>query len=167
MQNIRNTQDTRYNLSPTDESMIENMHRDLHASLSHYVNSANTKWDILVPFYLNSHRATLHSTITFSPFFLLHGREMIQLSHENLKSRVTGENLDHKRRLENMKTSFRTANKTFSKANRISHQNNKKLYGRKTKTRKFEVEDLVYLYNPTMKLCRSRIFLGSGQAPLM
>jgi len=71
--------------------MIERMHRDLHASLSHYVNSANTNWDILVPFYLKSHRATPHSTTGFSPLFLLHGREMIQPSHEDLKARVTGE----------------------------------------------------------------------------
>jgi len=115
--------------------MIESMHRDLHASLSHYVNSANTNWDILVPFYLKSHRATLHSSIIFIPLFLLHGREMIQPSHAELKSRVTGENPDHKRRLGNLKTSFKTAYKTVARANRISHQNNKKFYDRKTKTR--------------------------------
>jgi hypothetical protein len=91
---------------------------------------------------------------------------MIQPSHEDLKARVTGENLDHKCRLENLKTSFKTAYKTVAKANRGSHQNNKKLYDCKAKTRKFGVEVLVYLYNPAMKLCLSRKFLGRGQAPL-
>jgi len=92
---------------PQSNGMIERLHRDLHAGLSHYVNSANTNWDILVPFYPMSHRATPHSTTGFSPFFLLHGREMILPNHEGLKARVTGENLDHKRRLENLKTSLK------------------------------------------------------------
>ena len=60
-------------VSPTRGAALtifpERLHRDLHACLSHYVNSANTKWDILVPFYLMSHRAKPHSATGFSPFF--------------------------------------------------------------------------------------------------
>ena len=125
---------------PQSNGMIERVHRDLHAGLSHYVNSANTNWDTLVPFYLMSHRATPHSTTGFSPFFLLHGREMVLPSHDDLKARVTAENLDHKHRLENLKTSLKRAYKIVAKANRSSYQNNKKLNDRKAKTRKFEVE---------------------------
>jgi len=91
---IRKTHTTSYHQQ--SNGMIERVHRDLHAGLSHYVNSANTNWDTLVPFYLMSHRATPHSTTGFSPFFLLHGREMILPSHDVLKARVTGGNLDHK-----------------------------------------------------------------------
>jgi hypothetical protein len=112
-----------------------------------------------------AHRATLHSTTGFSPFFLLHGREMILHSHEDLKARVTEENLAHKRRLENLKTSLKSAYKTVAKANRSSHQNNKKLYDRKAKTRKFEVEELVYLYNPATKPGRSRKFYRPWAGP--
>ena len=90
---------------------------------------------------------------------------MILPSHEDLKAQVTGENLDHKRRVENLKTSLKTAYKTVAKANRSSHQNNKKLYDRKAKTRKFEVEELVYLYNPAMKPGRSRKFYRPWAGP--
>ena len=131
---ISKTHTTSYH--PQSNGMVEILHRALHTALSHYVNSANTNWDILVPFCLMAHRATPHSTTGFSPFFLLHGREMRLPSHEDLKSRVTGENLDHKRRLENLKTSLKTAYKTVAKANRSSHRNNKKLYDRKAKTTK-------------------------------
>ena len=116
--------------------MVERLHRDFYTALSHYVNSANTNWDILVLFCLMAHGTTPHSTNGFSPHFVLHGREMILPSHEDLKARVTGENLDHKRRLENLKTSLKTALKTVAKANRSSHQNNKKLFDRKAKTTK-------------------------------
>jgi len=160
---IRKTHTTSYH--PQSNGMIERLHRDLHAGLPHYVNSANTNWDIVVPFYLISHRATTHSTTGFIPFFLLHGGEIILPSHEDLKARVTGENLDHRRRLENLKTSLKTSHKTAAKANRSSHQNNKNLYDRKAKTRKFEVEDLVYLYNPNMKPDRSRKFYRPWAGP--
>jgi len=109
---IRKTHTTSYH--PKANGMIERVHRDLHANLSHYVNSANTNCDILIPFYLMSHRATPHSTTGFCPFFLLHGREMILPSHDDLKARVTRENLDHKHRLENLKTSLKTAYKTVA-----------------------------------------------------
>ena len=77
-----------------------------------------------------------------------------------LKARVTGETLDHKHRLQNLKTSLKSAYKTVAKANRKSHRNNRKLYDRKAKTRKFEIGELVYLYNPAMKLGPSRKFYG-------
>ena len=85
---------------------------------------------------------------------MLHGREIILHSHEDLKARVTGENLDHKRQLENLKISLKTAYTTVAKVNRSSRQN-KKLYSRKAKTRKSEVEESVYLYNPSTKPGRS------------
>jgi len=50
---IRKTHTTSYH--PRSNGMIERLHRDLHAGLTHSVNSANTNWDILVPFYLMSH----------------------------------------------------------------------------------------------------------------
>ena len=81
---------------PQYNGKIESFHRDLHAGLSHYVNSANTNCDILVPFYPISHPSKPHFTTGFSPLFLLCGREMIIYSHENLKDGVTGENPDHK-----------------------------------------------------------------------
>ena len=150
---------------PESNGMIEKLHRDLQAGLSHYVNSANTNWDILVQFYLMAHRAMPHSTTGFSPFFLLHGREMTLPSHDNLKARVTGENLDHKCRLENLKTGLQTAYKMVVKTNRNSHWNNKKLYDRKAKPRNFEVGELVYLYNPAMKPGRSWKFYRQWAGP--
>jgi len=122
---ILKTHTTSYH--PESKDIIERVHRDLHAGLSHYVNSTNTNWDILVPFYLMSRRASPHSTTGFSPFILLHGREMILHSHDDLKARITAENLDHKHRLENLKTSLKTAYETVAKANRNSHQTNKNL----------------------------------------
>ena len=89
---------------------------------------------------------------------------MILPSQDNLKARVSGENLDQKR-LKNLKTSLKTAYKSVAKANRMSHRNNKKLYDRKAKLRNFQIGELVYLFNPAMKPGRSRKFYRPWTGP--
>jgi len=130
--------------------VVERLHPSLHSGLSHYVNANHKNWDEVVPYYLMSHRATPHTTTGYSPFYLLYGREMFLPSTENLKARLPKYE-DKDQRLENMKSNLRLAYRLAARANRKLHLNNKRLYNRKTKPRGFEVQDLVYLYNPALK----------------
>ena len=90
---------------------------------------------------------------------------MILPSQENLKARVSGENRGQKQRLENLKTSLKTAYKSVAIENKRSHRNNKQQYDRKAKLRKFQVGELAYLYNPAMKPGRSRNFYRPWTGP--
>jgi transposase InsO family protein len=128
---------------PSSNGMIERFHRTLHTSLSHFVNSANNNWDLLIPFILIAYRETPNITTKYNPFYLLHGREMPLPTIENFKAKSSKENPSHNQRLENLKDSLRSAYKLARGANNRSHQNNKKYYDRKAKFRKFEVNDLV------------------------
>jgi len=74
-----------------------------------FVNSANKNWDVLFPFFLMAYIATLNSTTKYSPFYLLHGREMPIPTNENLKAKISKENSSHSQRLENLKASIRSA----------------------------------------------------------
>jgi transposase InsO family protein len=74
--------------------MVERLHCSLHSGLSHYVNASHKNWDEVVPYYLMSHRATPHTTTGYSPFYLLHGREMILPRTENLKARLPKDHTD-------------------------------------------------------------------------
>jgi len=76
------------------------------------------------------HRAIPHTTTGYSPFHLLHGREMVLPSTENLKARLHTDNKDEHHRLENMKSNLRLAYRLAAKANRKSHLSNKRLYDR-------------------------------------
>jgi len=138
---------------PSSNGMVERFHRSLHSGLSHYIDSANTNWDIVVPFYLMSYRATPNTTTGFGPYYLLHGREMALPNSDNLKAKLSKkkESLDQDCRLENLKSSLQLAYKAVKNANRQSHLNNKRLYDRKAKLRNFQLEDIVYLYNPARK----------------
>jgi len=57
------------------------------------------------------------------------------------------------------------AYKSVARANRSSHLRNKKLYDRKATQRRFETENLVYLYNPAIKPGLSRKFSKPWTGP--
>ena len=100
-------------LHPISNGQVERFHRSLHTGLSHYIDSLNTNWDLLTPFYLMAYRATPNTTTGHSPYYLLHGREMPLPGVENLKPKLPnkGENLNQHCRLKNLKASLRLAYK--------------------------------------------------------
>ena len=158
MQDIRNSPNTHFQFSPRINGVLDHWHKSLHAGLSHYINSTNTNWDTLVPFYLMSCHATPHSSTDFSPFYLLHGREMILPNSDNLKAQFPQDNPRRDKRLENLRSNLKLAYELVAKANKTSHYRNKRYYDRKTKLPNFDMNDLVYLYNPAKKPGLSRKF---------
>jgi hypothetical protein len=102
-----------------------------------------------------------------SYFFLLHGRGMTLPSRENLKLQLPKENFSPDQRLENLKSSLRMNYKLAAKANRKSHYNNKRLYDRKAKLRKFQVKDLVCLYYPARKPGLTKKFYSPSSGPFV
>jgi len=65
-----------------------------------------------------------------------------------------------------MKASLKLAYKLVAKANRKSHQNNKRLYDRRAKVRNFKENDLVYLYNPAKQPGLTQKFHKPWAGPL-
>ena len=78
---------------------------------------------------------------------------------------MSRETPDHHQRLENLKASLKAAYKYVNKSNKKSHQDNKRLYDRRAKLRKFKVGDIVYLYSPAMKPGLSRKFNKPWSGP--
>jgi hypothetical protein len=67
-----------------------------------------------------SYCGTTHAT-GYSPFYLLHGKEMDLPGNTHLKARLPTENTDQKLRLENLKSALNLAYKQVAKANKESH----------------------------------------------
>jgi len=67
---------------------VEIMYRTLHTALLHYLNQSHAGWRLKVPYVLIGYNSTPHSTTRYSPFFLLHGREMVSPANENLRAKV-------------------------------------------------------------------------------
>jgi hypothetical protein len=98
-----------------------------------------------------AYRATPNTVTGYSPYYLLHGREMTLTNSDNLKAKISTENTDQNSRLKNFQSSLKLAYQHAARANKKSYLNNKFWYDRKAKQRKFEVNDFVYLYPPAMK----------------
>jgi hypothetical protein len=106
--------------------VIERLYRSLHNGLSHYVDSANTNWDTLVPLFLMAYRATPNTVTGYSPFFFLHGREIETPGSDNLKARVKTDNTDLDHRLENLRASLKSGYKLAAEMKRKAQQTNKR-----------------------------------------
>jgi len=104
---------------------------------------------LVLPFYLMAYRATPHSTTGYSPFFLLHGREMVLPSNENLKAKVARPNASYDQRIENLKSSLKQAYKSVREASRKSHKTDKRAYDRRAKHRSFKPRDCVLILSRT------------------
>ena len=74
---------------PPVNGTVERLHRSLHPGLSHYVNATNTNWDALTPIFLMAYRATPNTVTGYSPFYLLHGREMQLPNQDDLKAKIS------------------------------------------------------------------------------
>ena len=138
VQRVRNS-----SYHPQSNGTVERLHRSLYTALCHYVNATNTNWDVLTPFFLMAHRATPSTVTGYSPFYLLHGREMQLPNQEDLKAKISSQPLDHSQRLKTLKASLNLAYKTVRQANRQAQRNNKRLYDRSAKIRTFEAGDWV------------------------
>ena len=154
-------------LHPQSNGMIERYHRSMNEGLSHYVNANGNNWDKLVPFYLMAYRATPHGSSGYSPYFLLHGREMVIPSTQDLRAKLSSEAETHENanRLENLKSSLKRAYQEVRKNSKRSHQVNKQYYDRKAKVRTFEPNDIVYLFNPSIKPGLSKKFKNPWTGP--
>ena len=71
-----------------DQGAIERYHKTMNQGLNHYVNASVTNWDTHIPFYLMAYQATPHDTSGYSPYYLLHGREMILPTSKHLKAKL-------------------------------------------------------------------------------
>jgi len=104
--------------------------------------------------------ATPHSTTLYSPFNLLHGREMVLPNEGDIKVKLSPEvqDVDRVQGLENLKSCLLKAYKEVRLRNRKSRQKNKAYYDKKAKERKFEVHDKVYLFCPAREPGRCHKF---------
>jgi hypothetical protein len=149
--------------------MVERFHKVLHDWISHYIDSTGTNWDVVLPFFLMAYRETPYSMTGYSPFYLLHGREMVLPSEGDLKAKVSHgiQDVDQVKRLENLKSSLKKAYKAVRLNNQKAHQKNKAYYYKKAKERKCEVDDKVYLFCPARKPGRCHKFRSFRQEPFI
>jgi hypothetical protein len=88
-----------------------------------------------------AYHSTPHSTTGYSPYYLLHGKEMMTPATENLKAKVPRPTQPLDQQLENLKACLKIAFKTVTAANKEVHRVNKNRYDQRAQIRKFKKGD--------------------------
>ena len=70
---IKKTRTSPYH--PQSDGMVERFNRTLEAMLSKYVSDNQRDWDVHLPLVMMAYRSSVHEATTFTPYFMMLGRE--------------------------------------------------------------------------------------------
>lgn len=147
--NIEKIQTTAYH--PQSNGVIERSHRVFKDMLSHYISQSQQDWDEWIPYVLLAYRSQVHSSTGYTPFFLLHGRDIVLPFDDILKAKTIKYDVSTNYASELMarlNQVFVYVRENMQKSkDKVNHYFNKK-----SKEKLFELGDLVYLHDLSSKL---------------
>jgi hypothetical protein len=113
--------------------------------LSHYVNKYGSDWDEFVNYALMAHRAIPHSITRYSPFYLIHGRQMrLPMEDDLTTARFLGtEPKDSRNPIQDHTD---TLTDRLEEAYRVTRENNR--MGREKQTEQYDKETKLLTFQP-------------------
>ena len=146
--NTRKLNTTAYH--PQTDGLVERFNNTLAESISMFVNSEQTDWDLFLPSILFAYRVSPCVSTGESPFFLLYGREprlpldVALLPPTNLSTSVE----EHRKRIvTQIETAQALARSNIAKAQQLM----KLQYDKKAADAPFEVGQRCWVYTPSSK----------------
>jgi hypothetical protein len=141
--------------------------------MSHYVNKYGNDWDDFVDYALMVHRSTPHTVTKYSPYYLLHGRDMRMPSENDLTARI--ETSDNKsdspdkvaRHIDELADNLREAFEIVRESNKVSRAKQKAYYDRNTKLVSYSEGDYVYLKEMVVGVEKSKKFRSRWRGPYL
>lgn len=149
---IKKIETTAYH--PQSNGIVERSHQTIMSHLKCYVDEDQRNWDVWLPYAMLMYRNTPHTTTKYSPFYMMHGREMrlpTDWIHEELQPDLSEDDFvnEIKRRLQ---IAHKKANDNIEARKEAS----KTYFDKKTKEKHFEIGDLVLLHCPEVRRGRTR-----------
>jgi transposase InsO family protein len=74
-------------------NMVETLHRTLHDSISHYVDTSGVRWDEVIQYFAMAYNGTPHTSTGYSPYYLMYGTDVRLPTREALRPVVEAEDL--------------------------------------------------------------------------
>jgi hypothetical protein len=146
---IRRINSTAFN--PQMQGKVEKFHLGLNQTMSHYVNKYGSDWDEFVNYALMAHRAIPHSITRYSPFYLMHGRQMRLPMEDDLTTArfLNKEPIDNRNpiqdHIDTLADRLEEAYRVTRENNKLGREKQKEQYDKGTKLRTFQPGDMVYL----------------------
>jgi hypothetical protein len=132
----------------------ERVNRTLEAMLQKHVAEDQKNWDTILDYHLCAYRDSVHASTQYSPFFMMHGREMnmpadVKLPHPVQEKQMRSSHEYVRALLRNLGKAYRLAKENLDKA----YQVQAKQFNAKVRHQsQFKIGDLVYRYVPVRKV---------------
>jgi hypothetical protein len=157
---------------PQTNGVTERFNQTLTSMLTHYTNQNQTNWDQYLPYVLFAYRTSAHSTTSYSPFYLLYGREaaypLDQLISEtrslNVETWCASE--EARRYVTELLTKLNEAH-TIVKQKAVEIQTNREQQNKAIENRMpfYQVGSKVMLYTPAIQQGRVKKLAALWQGP--
>lgn len=150
--NIDKLQTTAYH--PASNGIVERSHQTIMSTLSQFVDSDQRNWDVWLPYVMLAYRATPHSTTRYSPYYLLHGREMrlpTDWVREEIQIDLSEDDL-----VQEVKQRIQIASQKVIDNTQQRKESSKQLYDLKAREKQVSVGDKVLLHQPFVRRGRSK-----------
>ena len=133
--------------------MVKRFNRTLEAMLSKYVSDSQRDWDMHLPLVMIAYHSSVHEVTTFTPYFMMFGREICLPIDIMLGTHGNQEPLTHGSYAATSRAETENAYKMVGTRMQRVQNRKKEYYDKNVTGRVFERGDRVRVYQP----CTSRV----------
>ena len=149
---------------PEGNAKAERLMRTILDMLSKYLDSNHSDWDIHLPLLMLGYRAQIHSSLGYSPYYLMFAREPRLPAELELASPVPTSSRSVAEYVDGLCASLRQAHHFAISASDRRHARNKRAYEGKLNEFSFEPGDAVYLHKAVVPAGQYYKFLRPWKA---
>lgn len=158
---INKIQTTAYH--PDSNGIVERSHQTIMAGLNQFTDTDKRNWDVWLPYMSMAYRSTPHGTTKYSPYYLLHGREM-RLPTDWIQEEIQ-QDLAEDDLVQEIKQRIQIANQKEIDCTQRKKESSKIHYDLKAKEKQFTLGDKVLLHQPLARRGRSKKLLKPWVGP--
>lgn len=131
---------------PEGNAKAERLMRTILDMLSKYLDSNHAEWDVHLPLLMLGYRAQIHSSLGYSPYYLMFAREPRLPAEVDVAAPVSTSNRSVAEYVDGLCASLRQAHRFAISVSDRRHARNKRAYEGKLNEYSFQPGDPVYLH---------------------
>jgi hypothetical protein len=153
---------------PQSDGLVERMNRTIEAMISMYISPGQRDWDEYLPYIMMAYRSAVQSTTGYTPNKMMLGREvelpidLIIGVPEDKEKKVSGVEY-----VEKLRVDLEQVHAVAREHIKCRSDRQKRNYDVKTRMKRYEECDLVWLHNPAKKKGISPKLTRSWEGPYM
>ena len=132
---------------PEGNSKCERMMRTILGMLSKYLDANHDEWDVHIPLFMLGYRAKVHSSLGYSPYYLIFGRDPRTPASVQIQTPSTApKSASISEYVAKLTERIKLSHKIALEASNRRHARNKRLFDKKLTMYSFQKGDSVYLF---------------------